>query len=112
MARRYRFAVPTLVLLAVSSVARAEVTDCTVISSLPYTVNAPGIYCLKGSLSLDVSGIVAVRIDADDVVLDLNGHTLDGSGAGVETASLGVVAVDHKNVTVRNGTIRGFSVGA
>jgi nitrous oxidase accessory protein NosD len=106
-----RLAGLTFVVLAVSTAARAEVTNCTVITSVPYQVTAPGIYCLKNSLSWDLSAYVLVDIQADDVVLDLNGHTLDGSGAGPGTGSIGVRAVYRKNVTVRNGTLRGLGLG-
>jgi hypothetical protein len=111
MSQRYRLTGSTFVLLALAAAARAEVTDCTEITSVPYHVNAPGTYCLKGSLALPMSGFIAVQIYADDVVLDLNGHTLDGSGAGPATTSMGVRALKRRNVTVRNGTIRGFATG-
>jgi nitrous oxidase accessory protein NosD len=92
-------------LFALCAVARAETTDCTVVNSVPFTINAAGIYCLKDSF-YNVSDGITVK--ADDVVLDLNGHTLDGQGFGT---GVGVYAVDQKNVTVRNGTIRDFGWG-
>jgi len=87
-----------LSLLALSAAARAETTDCTEITSVPYAVNAPGVYCLKSSLS----GIGGIGIAADDVTIDLNGHTLEVS-SGIGVAAYG----NSKNGTVRNGTIRG-----
>ena len=80
----------------------AGAQNCT-IKSLPHTITAPGVYCLKDSLTATGDGIT---IAADDVVLDLGGLSLSGSGTG-----LGVQAADRSNVTVRNGTIRGFVVG-
>jgi hypothetical protein len=90
-------------LLACAATARAEVTACVPIPSLPVIISAPGIYCLKDSLSVAGDG---VRIDADDVVLDLNGHTISGDGT-----KTGVQASDRRNITIRNGTIREFVWG-
>jgi hypothetical protein len=89
--------------LAVPAAApHAETTVCTAITSGPYTIAAPGIYCLHNS----VTG--GITIQANDVVLDLNGHVIEsfkpGSGAGVS-------AFDLVNITVRNGTIRGHYIG-
>jgi len=59
----------------------------------------------------------AFVIKVDNVVLDLNGHTLNGPGMGPQTwpnpqlDSVGVRVGGHTNVTVRNGTIDGFSTG-
>jgi hypothetical protein len=59
-----------------------------------------------------------IYITSDDVVLDLNGATLDGTPADPASAgtTYGVFAFNNhtnniKNVTVRNGTIKGFGVG-
>ena len=59
----------------------------------------------------------AFVIHVDNVVLDLGGHTLRGPGMGPQTwpnpqlDSVGVRVGGHTNVTVRNGTIDGFSTG-
>jgi hypothetical protein len=86
--------------------AGAEVTDCTEITGLPFDVKEPGIYCLKTNLSVSLPfGGVALAIHTDDVVIDLNGHTIEASGP---TNAVAVFADAQKDVTVRNGTIRGF----
>ena len=41
----------------------------------------------------------------DGITIDLNGFTIRNTGGGIVT---GVSVVDHANVTVRNGTVRGF----
>ncbi|MFF4189767.1 right-handed parallel beta-helix repeat-containing protein [Nonomuraea sp. NPDC001831] len=46
----------------------------------------------------------ALTIGADDVDLDLNGHTITGSGTGN-----GLKATGRQGTTVRNGTITGFT---
>jgi nitrous oxidase accessory protein NosD len=101
-----RLAGMTLVLLAVSAGARAEVTGCTEISSVPFTVASPGIYCLNSSIVAPPLSGSAIEVSADDVVIDLNGHTLEVAGPN---NALGVRTINNKNVTVRNGTIRGFA---
>ncbi len=52
------------------------------------------------------SGSVAFKVLADDVTIDLNGHTLSGT-----STVGGIFSSGHKNVTIKNGTIRGFWVG-
>jgi parallel beta-helix repeat protein len=47
-----------------------------------------------------------IVISADDITLDLNGHTIDGVGA---TSSAGVREANQSGVTIENGTIRDFA---
>jgi parallel beta-helix repeat protein len=60
------------------------------------------------------NGIV---IGADDITLDLNGHTISGDGKLVrrcprqQPCDMGVFNDRHDGVTVRNGSLRGFAVG-
>jgi parallel beta-helix repeat protein len=57
------------------------------------------------------NGIV---IGADDITLDLNGHTIDGDGelkeacADDETCDVGVVNAGHTRVTIEGGSVREF----
>jgi hypothetical protein len=111
MRRVTRFAGLTFVLLLSATSARAEVENCTDITSLPFSVTAPGIYCLKDSLDFPAASGIAIHIQSSNVVLDLNGHFLDNSSAGTGTAAYGVYAGDRTSVTVRNGTVRGFYIG-
>jgi parallel beta-helix repeat protein len=60
-----------------------------------------------------------VVIGADDITLDLNGHLIDGDGtpaAGcdpeTEFCDFGVLNDGHDGVTVRDGSVREFAVGA
>ena len=56
-------------------------------------------------------------IGADDITLDLNGHTISGDGKPVrrcprrQPCDWGVFNDRHDGVTVRNGSLRGFAVG-
>lgn len=103
-----RFVGLMFALSILSAGARAETTLCTAITTLPHTISTPGIYCLTGSLSTAMAAGTAITINADDVVLDLNGHTLDGSSVGAGTNTWGIRASNRKNITIRNGTLRGF----
>lgn len=99
--------------LTLASTVQAETVDCNPITSVPYTITTPGVYCLVSSVSSnDPSQLSkAITIASDNVVLDLNGHMLDGSGAGLATAATGISAHQRSNITIRNGAVRGFSSG-
>jgi hypothetical protein len=99
-----RFTGLALLAFALSTAARAETTNCTVIPALNLTISAPGIYCLNSSLSGGGNGII---IDSSDVVVDLNGHAITGTGHSFGVRS----SPANHNVTVRNGTIRGYERG-
>lgn len=68
--------------------------DTTLDSDL---VNCPG------------NGIV---IGADDITLDLNGHTIDGDEPGTcdEICDLGVANFEHPDVTIEGGSVREFGL--
>ena len=102
MQKLLRFSGLTLLLLAAA--ARAEPLNCTFVTGVPFTISASGNYCLDADFTY--VGI-AIDITVDNVVLDLNGHTLDG----VKGSGMGVRAQDRSNITVRNGTVRNFSEG-
>ena len=91
--------------------AGAETTICTVISSLPFTISAQGSYCLDRNLSTGITTGAAITITTDFVVLDLNGFKVGGGAAGFGTQTSGVFSQNHKNITVKNGNIRGFLRG-
>jgi hypothetical protein len=81
----------------------------TVISSLPYTVNAPGHYELQSNLSYGGGreDSPPISVNASDVVIDLNHYRL------VSTASSpgGGVECNGNQVSVENGVIENFSTG-
>jgi parallel beta-helix repeat protein len=90
---------------------QAETTNCTAITSVPYTISVPGIYCLTGNLETDMTSGNAITINVNNVVIDLNGRKLGGGAAGAGTEANGIYAYLRKNITVKNGTIRGFYYG-
>ena len=61
---------------------------------------------VTGDLKLDhdlVCGADGLVVGADGIRIDLNGHTIAGSGAG-----LGVLVAGRSDVTIANGVIRNF----
>ncbi|WP_292461052.1 C25 family cysteine peptidase [Methanothermococcus sp.] len=78
-----------------------------VINSLPYTINFPGHYILNISCT-NLSGN-AITIDANNVVLDGNGMVLDG--VGNDNGIYGIYVNGHKNITIKNLTVKEFDCG-
>lgn len=93
-----------LLALFVCASAQAETLQCTTVTSVPLTISASGSYCLTGNLAS--SSGTAITIQADNVVLDLNGHTLSGPGG---TSSIGISSNMRRGLRIRNGTLRGFA---
>ncbi len=91
--------------------AQAETTACQAITVVPFTIPASGIYCLTGDLATNLASGEAITIAANNVVLDLNGHKLGNLAAGPTTAAVGIFALDRKDITIKNGTVQGFTVG-
>lgn len=71
------------------------------------------------TLQADLTGCTSngLVIGADNITLDLNGHTISGDGKRFrrcprrQPCDLGVFNDRHDGVTVRNGSLRGFAVG-
>jgi nitrous oxidase accessory protein NosD len=91
--------------------AQAETVNCTAITSLPYTISTQGVYCLTGHLNTGITTGNAITINTNNVVLDLNGFKIGGLSAGLGTAANGIYAYRRQNITVKNGTVRGFIIG-
>ena len=100
--------------------ASAETINCTPISSLTpdtpapdlrYTITTQGIYCLTEDLTSSMGSGNLIEIQTNNVVIDLNGHKIGGLSAGQATLTNGIYALQRQNITVRNGTIRGFYRG-
>ena len=94
--------------------ARAEVTNCTEITDVPFTITAPGIYCLKKNLTNTTNPAPAylagaIEIEADNVTLDLNGFSLSNKLAGPANRMNGIVSFYRQNTIVRNGHVEGFA---
>lgn len=81
----------------------------TPISSAPIAISTRGSYYLTGNLT--VSSGDAIFINTDDVTLDLNGFTIS-STANPASGSAVVFTNIRRNVTIRNGHIRGTTTFA
>ena len=99
----------TLLLTAPS--AWAETIDCTPITTLPTVITVQGNYCLTGHLATSMTSGNAIEIQTNNVTIDLNGWKLGGLAGGTGTLVYGIYAYQRKNITIRNGTIRGFYLG-
>ena len=90
------------------------------IAYLPFTISQSGSYVVVANLTLSTTNTNGITISADNVTLDLNGHTLKGPGN--TTGSFGS-CIDFNsysyNVVIRNGIIQnwrgsgidGFEIG-
>lgn len=79
----------------------------TPISSLPYTISAPGSYYLTGNLT-GVSGQDGIKIESNDVTLDLRGFTLQGVPGSDNGVEITTGAITRRAITIKNGTARGW----
>ena len=103
--------VVTALLALYSRPLAAETVNCTAIGALPAVISSPGAYCLTSNQLTNLASGDAIAIEASDVALDLNGFTIDNSAAGPTTTADGVFAANRRNVTIRNGVLRGFGHG-
>lgn len=71
----------------------------------PFVIGTKGVHYLTQDLVVP-SGSTGIDINANDVTLDLNGHTISTAGSG----SL-VVATDVGNVRITNGQLSGGAYG-
>jgi hypothetical protein len=95
----------------VHRIVNPETVNCRPITVLPAVITVQGVYCFTGDLTTAITTGHAIEIQTNNVVLDLNGFTLGGLGAGLGTNAVGLHALDRQNITIKNGTIRGFLAG-
>ena len=85
-----------------------QIEPRTPISSLPFTISQPGSYYMTTNLtSLAGNGII---IAANGVTVDLMGFELVGTNSEFEVSGV-FVSGTRTNITVRNGTVRGWKNG-
>jgi hypothetical protein len=75
------------------------VCAATPITTAVYTISQPGTYCL----AIDIPTGGSITIASDNVVLDLNGHRINGTSGTSVISSSGT----HKNIVIKNGFIQG-----
>jgi len=109
-----KFVTSLLLMLALAlgaGLARAETVNCTAITTLPAVITVQGIYCFTGHLSTNITSGSAIDIQTSNVVLDLNAFKLGGLAGGPATTAIGIHALNRQNITIKNGTVRGFLRG-
>jgi len=80
-------------------------------TTFPITINEPGSYVLTSNLMVSTANVKAIKINTDNVTLDLNGHSIfHGIGPGAGTG-YGIYAQNKFNITIKNGLVRGFYNG-
>ena len=77
------------------------------LGEIPETIDQPAVVTLIGSLK-GVSGQNGITIDADDVTIDMAGHTIEGVAGSLDGIVLDTYA---DNIEIRNGTVRNFAWG-
>ena len=82
----------------------AQTSDTT----FPIIISKPGSYVLTSNITVNTPNVHAIKIQADRVTLDLNGHVIDGPNQGT---GYGIYATNCYNVTIKNGTIIEFNYG-
>ncbi len=106
-----RFTLPlTLTFACCLTGAVAFSSEPATIGKLPIHITSSGSYRLASDLSFAPSQGAAIRVDADDVTIDLAGHTLQGL-AGSDSLATGILADNRRGLTVTGGVIRGFYFG-
>jgi hypothetical protein len=86
----------------------SQVEPRTPISSLPFDIINPGSYYLTTNLT-GPSGYTGIVVDTNNVTIDLNGFYLLGATGTFHAIS--IPSTNTANITVRNGTIGGWSGG-
>jgi len=104
-------ALVTFALMLCAGAAHSETINCTAITTVPYTISAPGVYCVTQKITSNLASGAAITIAANNVVLDLNDFAIGNLGAGPSTIAYGIYAVDRQNIVVKNGILRGFWIG-
>jgi parallel beta-helix repeat protein len=82
----------------------------TPIIAIPFTIAVPGQYCLARNVTTTMKAGAAITVAADGVSLDLQNFALTDSASAL-TQAVGIFADQRQNVTVKNGTVRGFFTG-
>jgi hypothetical protein len=86
----------------------AQSVTATPITAVPFVISVPGNYFLPADLSFSGAG-VAIVIEANEVVLDLNGRSLKATGAAASpNVGIGIAVLNHEDVVIQNGDINKF----
>jgi hypothetical protein len=78
------------------------VTATPIPAGAPFVITKSGNYFLPDNLN--VASGTGITVNADQVVIDLNGRSINSTGG-----SYGIWVSNHSEVTIQNGDIDGFS---
>jgi hypothetical protein len=81
-----------------------QVEPRTIVTNLPFNITNSGSYYLVRSLS-GSDGNYGIAISTNEVKLDLNGFSLNGTPASLDGIKVTVLA---ENISIRNGVIRNW----
>ena len=96
---------------AVDGVTLISQSTVTAAGGFPYRITHSGSYKLASNLDASGSVTDAIDIDADNVVLDLNGFTITGPcGLGLCSGD-GIASFSHHTITIKNGVVSGWFGG-
>ncbi len=85
---------------------------CSPISSVPISITSSGSYCLTENLIYSETTGTAITINANDVVLDLDGWSIRGRHHGRISLAGGVskaISVTGNAIIIKNGNVSGFN---
>jgi parallel beta-helix repeat protein len=122
MPAKLRPRTPPAVLVSLATVVALAATGAMALGGGPSSashVSCGDMITADTTLDSDLTGCPSngIVIGADDITLDLNGHTIAGDGEPVrrcprrEFCDTGVVNDGHDGVTVRGGSVREFCAG-
>lgn len=77
----------------------------------PIVIDQPGNYLLVSDLIVSTPYTHCLHINSDEVILDLNNHSLVGPGLGCGPEDTGIYAFQKNNITILNGLIQEFFYG-
>src|SRR5947209_6998192 len=81
----------------------------TNITSCPFTISTSGDYHVTQDLTCSSTSKPAISVNANNVTLSLDGHTITGPGR-TQFQAVAIDVGDESGVSVSNGTIASFGV--
>lgn len=106
--RRSLIALASVIFLSgVAATSQAQ----TVISSLPYTISAGGVYVLNSSLNSSQTSGNLITINASNVTIDFQNHYIAGPVGNTTQSTYGIYATERSNLTIKNGTVAYCNTG-
>jgi hypothetical protein len=69
----------------------------------PFIITEPGLYCLNSNVQVTPTQGIGIIINANNVIIDLNQFTIQGSGQVT-----GILISGNNSIIIRNGTMSNF----